>query len=88
MIRNIKAVVLFTGFALVGCGGATQTEYQNAQVSRNTDGTHLVTDGQQSENVSQVDLGDSRSAMAEVQCCRACICDSSGCTCGGCDACK
>lgn len=87
MIRNIKAVVLFTGFALVGCGGAAQTEYQNAKVSRNADGTILVTDGQQSENASQVECDGSTSAMAEVRCCTNCICNTR-CVCSGCDACK
>ncbi|MCY1034254.1 hypothetical protein OV207_22555 [Corallococcus sp. BB11-1] len=92
MIRNIKAVVLFTGLGLVGCGGAPQTEYQNAKLGQNADGTitvtdgqqsetvsqvDFVTDGQQSETVSQVDSGQDRSAMAQVTC-KCCLCTPTG----------
>lgn len=93
MIRNIKAVVLFTGLSLVGCGGTIQTEYTNAKLSQNADGTITVTDGQQSEtvshvnfvtdgqqsgNASQVDSGPSASVAAPVGDCKCCDCVLTG----------
>lgn len=91
MIRKFKAVLLFAGLALVGCGGTIQAEYQNVQVSQNADGSFQVTDGEQSESVKQIDLGSNPSDVTstavppyETWCCDSCSCGPDWCFCSGC----
>jgi hypothetical protein len=84
---------------LSACGQAAdgETEFQNARISRNSDSTMTLTDGQRTIDVTSVTSpeqsltsggGEVNQMLQKVDvCCTGCDCQNGSCTCTECHVC-
>ena len=83
--------------SLSGCGQTAQgeAEFQNARISRNSDSTLTITDGQKTIDVSSVEFPEQNvtlrsgnvTQMVRATCCYGCSCENGSCSCQMCAEC-